>query len=220
MAFFDFLTGADEQAKAIKKSTEQSIAFAREGQEKAANVLRPGANYAPIQSRLYDLSGLNGQQSQEDAFGAFRESPQYQFLREQGEQSAMRSAAAGGRLASGRTLADLARYGAGIADQSYNDYYGKLRDLYGTSLNTAGGLANIYGQGGNALANLQMQGGSQYAQARGEQGGVLGNLLSQGAALAAFAAGGGFGGGAGGSSYATPNLAYKNPYTGMLGGGV
>jgi hypothetical protein len=204
MAFFDFLTGADEQAKAIKNATNQALKFQQQGQDRAAGILQPGANYAPIQGRLYDLAGLNGLQAQEGAFGQFRESPEIQFQRQQGEQAAQRAAAAGGQLASGRTLADLSKFGQGLASQSYGDYWGRLQGLYGSALGTANNLAGVYSQGGSNLANIAMGGGQQYAQAKGAQGGVLGDLLSQGAALAAYAYGGGKVGspGATGSSYA------------------
>lgn len=186
MAFFDFLTGADEAEKAIKKATKKAINFAREGQDKAAGILQPGAQYGPIQSRLYDLAGLNGAQAQQSAFGQFQESPEIAFQRQQGEQAAQRAAAAGGQLASGRTLADLSKFGQGLASQSYGDYYNRLRDLYGTSLGTANNLAGIYGQGGSNLANITMSGGQQQAQYAGQAGGVFGDLLSQGAALGAY----------------------------------
>lgn len=206
MAFFDFLTGADEAQKAAEKATKKAIAFQREGQDKAAGVLQPGANYAPAMSRLNALAGLDGRQAQLDAFGQFQESPEFQFQREQGEQAAQRAAAAGGQLASGRTLADLSRFGQGLANQSYGQYYDRLRDLYGTSLGTANNLAGIYGNGGNNLANITMQGGMQQANLAGQRGGVLGDLLSQGAALAAYAYGGGQVGtpGNSGSSYGKP----------------
>lgn len=222
MAFFDFLSGADEQADAIKKATKEAIGFQREGQDRAAGILQPGANYAPIQSRLYDLSGVNGGQAQQNAFGQFQESPEIQFQRQQGEQAAQRAAAAGGQLASGRTLADLSKFGQDLASQSYGDYYNRLRDLYGSALGTANNLAGVYSSGGSSLANIALGGGQQYAQAKGAQGGVLGDLLSQGAALAAYAYGGGKVGtpGGSGSSYPVPNGTYKNQYSGMLGGGV
>lgn len=206
MAFFDFLTGADEAQKAAEKATKKAIAFQREGQDKAAGVLQPGANYAPIQSKLYDLTGLNGAQAQQNAFGQYVESPEVQFMRQQGEQAAMRGAAAGGQLASGRTLADLSKFGQGLAQQGYGQYYDRLSNLYGSALGTANNLAGIYGNGGNALANLQMQGGMQQANLAGQRGGVLGDLLSQGAALAAYAYGGGQVGtpGNSGSSYGKP----------------
>lgn len=199
MGFFDFLSGGDEGSKAIKKATNQAIGYQQQGTDKAAGVLSPGANYAPIQSRLYDLSGINGGQAQQNAFGQFQESPEIQFQRQQGEQSAQRAAAAGGQLASGRTLADLSKFGQGLASQSYGDYYSRLRDLYGSALNTAGGLANIYGQGGNNLANIAMQGGIQRAGYEADRGGTFGNLLAQGAGLAAYAYGAKPGGS--GSSY-------------------
>lgn len=190
MGIFDFLTGADEAAKEAKKAQRRAEQFQREGQEKAAGILQPGANYAPIQGRLYDLAGINGRQAQQNAFGEYVESPELQFMRQQGEQAAQRAASAGGQLASGRTLADLTKFGQGLAQQGYGDYWNRLSGLYGASLGTAGQLAGIYGNGGNNLANIAMQGGMQQAQYAGQRGGVLGDLLSQGAALAAYAYGG------------------------------
>lgn len=205
MAFFDFLTGADEAAKESAKATKKALAFQKEGRDQAAGILRPGANYQPAMGQLNALAGLDGAQAQQDAFGRFQESPEIQFQREQGEQAAQRSAAAGGQLASGRTLADLSKFGQGLASQSYGDYYNRLRDLYGTSLNTAGNLAGVYSNAGNNLSQLQMQGGQQQAQYAGQAGGVFGDLLSQGAALAAYAYGGGKVGtpGGSGSSYSS-----------------
>lgn len=199
MAFFDFLTGADEAQKVTDRNAKLARRELRENRDNAINVLRPGANYAPIQGRLYDLAGLNGGQAQQNAFGQFQESPEYNFLRQQGEQAAQRSAAAGGQLASGRTLADLSKFGQGLASQSYGDYYNRLRDLYGSALNTAGGIANTYTGAGNALANVSTQMGAQSANYAGQRGGVFGDLLSQGAALAAYAYGAKPG--ASGSSY-------------------
>lgn len=189
MGFFDFLSGADEQAKAIKKATQQSIDFAREGQDRAASILAPAANFGPAQSKLYDLSGLNGAQSQQNAFSQYVESPEVQFYRDQGLEAAQRSAAARGGLMSGRTLADLSKFNQGLAQTGYGDYYNRINNLYGSALGTANNLAGVYSGGGNTLANLAMQGGSQYAQAKGAQGGVLGDLLSQGMSLAGYAAG-------------------------------
>lgn len=198
MAFFDFLTGADEAEKAAKKATKQAINFAREGQDKAAGameILRPGANFGPVQSKLWDLAGVNGAQSQANAFGEYIESPEVQFYRQQGEEAALRAATAGGRLASGRTMADLSKFNQSVAQSGYGDHWNRLSGLYGSALNTAGslagGLSNIYTGTANNLSNIAMNGGMQQAQYAGQRGGVLGDLLSQGAMLAAYAAGGG-----------------------------
>jgi hypothetical protein len=206
MAFFDFLTGADEAQRASEKTTKRSLAFATEGRDQAASILRPGANYQPAMGQLNALAGLDGAQAQQDAFGRFQESPEIQFQRQQGEQAAQRSAAAGGQLASGRTLADLSKFGQGLASQSYGDYYGRLNDLYKTSLGTADDLAGIYSNSGNNLANLQMQGGQQSAQYAGQAGGVFGDLLSQAAGLGAYVYGNRRTPGGSGSSYGSPDF--------------
>lgn len=203
MAFFDFLTGADEAQEAAEKATKRAIQFQQQGQDKAAGVLQPGANYAPSMGMLDRLAGLEGRQAQQDAFGQYQESPEVQFYREQGEQAAQRAAAAGGQLASGRTLADLADYGQKLATTGIGNWWNRISDIYKSKLGTAGGIASIHANGGNALASIAQQGGQQQAQLAGQRGGVLGDLLSQGAALAAYAYGGGQVGtpGNSGSSY-------------------
>ena len=63
---------------------------------------------------------------------ALRNTPGYQFARDEGLQAIQRSAAAKGTLLTGGTLKGLARYGEGIADQLYNetyDRYLRLADL-------------------------------------------------------------------------------------------
>lgn len=202
MALFDFLTGADEQSKAIRKATGQAIRYEEAGRDSAINGLQPGANYQPIQSKLYDLVGLNGGQAQQDAYGSYAEGPDVQFQREQAEQAAQRAASAGGRLASGRTLTDAMGYATGLARQGFGDWYSRLRDLYGSALGTAGNIAGIRANSGSRLGDLAMSGGMARAQAEGQRGGAFGNLLSQGMGLAAQAAGAYFGmPGGSGSSY-------------------
>lgn len=155
MSLFGWLTGADKAAKALKKANAQATAFTREGQD----MLRPGANYQPAQNKMFDLLGLNGAQGQENAFGAYRESPEVAFMREQGEGSLQRSAAAGGGLASGRTLADSQRFGQGLEQQGFGDYYSRLRDLYESTKGTAGQVAGY----SNRLGDLALGYGQQKA---------------------------------------------------------
>lgn len=155
MSLFGWLTGADKAAKALKKANAQATAFTREGQD----MLRPGANYQPAQNKMFDLLGLNGAQGQENAFGAYRESPEVAFMREQGEGALQRSAAAGGGLASGRTLADSQRFGQGLEQQGFGDYYSRLRDLYESTKSTAGQVAGY----SNRLGDLALGYGQQKA---------------------------------------------------------
>ncbi len=79
-----------------------------------------GSNLMPEQQRLSDL--LNNPSSIES-------DPSYQFRLGQGNQAINRSAAAKGMLGSGNVLAELAKYGQGMASQEYGNQFNRLSDL-------------------------------------------------------------------------------------------
>ena len=245
MGFWSSITGSSGIKKARKasdKAYKNAKNFTLQGQAEADKLLMPGSNYQPAQGTLEKLLGLQGAQAQEDAYGDYRESPGVAWARGQGEESAMRGAAAGGQLASGRTLADLNAYGQGVAEQGFGDFYNRLRDLYGTKLGVAGNLAGMKTNTYNNLANLALGKGQARAGYAMQKGAIIPNLISQGSqilgGIAGSALGGGFGtamgnslfgGGAspaavgmmsGGSSYGTPSMSNVNPFTKMFGGGV
>lgn len=62
-----------------------------------------------------------------------QQSAGYQFARDQGEQAINRSAAAKGMLGSGNVLAELAKYGQGMASQEYGNQVNRLSGLLGQS---------------------------------------------------------------------------------------
>ena len=165
MSLLGWLTGSDKALKATKKAYKSADALTREGQAKAEALLLPGSNYQPAQSKMMALLGLDGGQAQEDAFGAYRESPEVAFMREQGEGALNRTAAAGGRLASGRTLADSQKFGQGLAQQGFGDFYSRLRDLYESQKSTAGGVAGSRVSSFNRLGDLKLGLGQAKASA-------------------------------------------------------
>lgn len=164
MGLFSWLTGADKAASALKKANKTATGAINTAQAKSDALMLPGANYQPAQNKLFDLLGLNGAQGQQNAFGAYQESPEVAFMREQGEGSLQRAAAAGGGLASGRTLADSQKFGQGLAQQGFGDFYSRLRDLYESTKGTAGGVAQGYTNTGNRLADIAGGYGQQRAQ--------------------------------------------------------
>lgn len=156
MGLFSWLTGSDKAASAINKAYKKAEAATKEGQAKAEALMLPGANYQPAQSKLFALLGLDGAQAQEDAFGAYRESPEVDFMREQGEGAMQRAAAAGGSLASGRTFTDANKFGQGLAQQGYGDWFSRLKELYESTKSTAGGVAGTYGGTASRLGDLAL----------------------------------------------------------------
>jgi hypothetical protein len=99
-----------------------------------------------------DLSGytnMKGQQAQGSDFSGYQnqlnnllanpssvaQTPGYQFAMDQGNQAINRSAAAGGALNSGNVLAELSKYGQGMASQGYNQQVNTLSGLMGQAQN-------------------------------------------------------------------------------------
>lgn len=147
--------------KAQKKATNQQLAalaeqnrLIQEGYGRAEALMAPAAQYKPALGQLQALLGLNGGQAQQDAYGAFRDTPGYQFSLDQGNTSMNRSAAARGGALSGRTLVDAQKLGQGLADQNFGDYYGRLSSLFGTQLGAASDLAGGYRGEGSQLGSL------------------------------------------------------------------
>lgn len=91
-----------------------------QGYQQMRQQVQSGSNFMPEQQRLSDLLS-NPASIQTD--------PSYQFNLEQGNQAINRSAAAKGMLGSGNVLAELARYGQGMASQEYRNQFNRLSDL-------------------------------------------------------------------------------------------
>jgi hypothetical protein len=164
MSFFGWLTGADKAAKATKKAYNAAEALTREGQQKATDLLLPGANYQPAQSKIMALLGLEGGQAQEDAYGSYRESPGVAFQRQQGEQAALRAASASGSLGGTRTQKNLSQFNQGLAEQGFGDWYSRLREMYDSQKGTAGQVAGGYTSGASRLSDLALGRGQAKAQ--------------------------------------------------------
>lgn len=98
--------------------------------------------------------GLNGQQGNAAATGAFQQGPGYQFQMDQGLDALERRAASQGRLSSGQTGLDTINYASGLANSEYQNW---LSNLMGYGQTQAGlYTTGLTGQSGSLsdLANL------------------------------------------------------------------
>lgn len=84
------------------------------------NLMQSGADFSPYKNQLDQL--LQDPSKVQQTAG-------YQFDLDQGNQAINRSAAAKGQLNSGGVLAELAKYGQGMASQEYGNQTNRLADL-------------------------------------------------------------------------------------------
>lgn len=112
-----------------------------------------------------------------------RNSPGYQFTKEQGELGITRGAAAAGGAFTGGTLKALAGFDTGLADSTYGNVFNRAMQGYNASLadyqsklqgqaQSFNQLSSIAGLGENAAANA----GNNGAQASSTIGNTLGNI--------------------------------------------
>ena len=118
-------------------------------------------------------------------YSAFYDSPDYQFARDEGMRGIERSAAARGGIASGNTLAELARYNSGLATQNFGNYTNRLASMAGmgqTSSENLAGQRLALGQqiganaigAGNARASGITDATNMYTNAANQIGGLFG----------------------------------------------
>lgn len=172
----------------IRQGTEQGLGAFNQGIGQARGDIAGSFGRAEQSFNPYQQSGTNALQMQQalsgalgqDAFNqAFNESPQMQFLREQGERAAMRGAAAGGGSGGGNILKELSRFNQGLASTELQNQIGNLSNLSSQGLNATGSAAGIATSGGQNLANLAQQQGSTNLQALQAQGQNLANITGQ-----------------------------------------
>lgn len=113
----------------------------------------------------------------------FQASPSYQFALEQGLGAIQNSAAAGGGLESGRTLKALQGYGQNLANQEYQNWYGRRANEFANYANRENAqfgnqfnrLAALAGVGQTATGQMSNLGQNQLAmQQQGAQ-----NIMGQ-----------------------------------------
>ena len=173
----DIMQGTQTGISALQQALGGARADIESGFQRAEGMFDPYAQAGgqALQQQLA-LSGALGPEAFQQAY---QESPQMQFLREQGEQAALRTAAARGGLGGGRVMQELARYGTGLASQDLQNQIANLQALSAQGLGARGSAANIATGGAQQLANLGVLGGTSGLQAATQQGTQLANLAQQ-----------------------------------------
>ena len=136
------------------------------------------------------LLGLQGQPAADAAMANFQSSPGYQFQFDEGQRAVESSMAAQGLLRSGATLKGLEKFGQGLANSDFSNYYARLMDMSKLGETAAaGGAANA----GNA-ATAALGGANAQNSITGNIAGGLGtttNALLNNTAVRDWLGGGG-----------------------------
>lgn len=129
------------------QATDQALGDIKQGATQARNDI---INYQqPYQS--YGLESIGNVGNRGDfnfSFDNYLNSPNYEWLRQQGQQGVERSAAAKSELFSGKNLADISQYNQNYAQSQYQNEFN--RQLQGWQANTEKDLAGIQTGAGTA----------------------------------------------------------------------
>jgi Chaperone of endosialidase len=184
---------ANEQQNAI--NAQQSMFNTT--QADYAPQVQLGQGAANMLGGIYGIGGVTGGTggtttgSPQPNYAAFYNSPGYQFSLSQGQNAINKQAAASGGLYSSNTLGALSGYTAGAASTQYNSYINQLTTMAGlgnaassgvgtAATATGAGVANSYGNIGNAQANGILGQSNAFTNALGTATNGIGNsnLLS------------------------------------------
>jgi len=194
-------TGIQDIMSTLRGGTGEAINTLRGSEQGGINALLSGLTSAQGQLSPFAeggqsafrqqlaLSGSLGPEAQQQAFQNFTSSPGQDFLRQQGERSITRQAASTGGVGGGELLADLQRFGTGLAQQDYQNQFNRLSELAGrgqtaasqlaqAGLGTGTNIADIIGRTGAGVSGLQSNLATQLANALGTSTQNISNLLT------------------------------------------
>jgi len=116
-----------------------------------------------------------------DRYGAFQETPGYQFRFDEAMRATDIMGRARGRRYSGGTIREAERYASGLAEQEYGNYFARLQGMSGTGV-TSGQNIGAFGAGAVANAGTARLGAAaSRASGIANQTSALGNLAEYGA---------------------------------------
>ena len=161
-AFGEGLAGAQEESAAGEQSAIRSI---QAGTGLGVEALDPYAQAGgSAQQQAAALSGALGPEAEAAARQAQTESPYQQYLRDEAEKTIRRNASATGGLGGGNVQKALQDRSMALSGQFEQQRMENLMGLGGQGLTASGQQAGLYGQAGEAGADVRMQGSQQRAQ--------------------------------------------------------
>lgn len=167
--------GAAEDASAAQsEASEAGIEEKRRQFDKIVELLSPFVTAGTgALGQQEAILGLKGQQAQQAAIGGLEQSPLFQSMVRQQENSILQNAAATGGLRGGNVQAALSQFRPQLLDQLVQRQFSNLGGLTQVGQASAAGTATAGLQTGTDIANLLAQRGAAQA------GGIIGKAGAQ-----------------------------------------
>ncbi|MBP2159548.1 MULTISPECIES: hypothetical protein [Asticcacaulis] len=134
---------AKKSQKAAQYAADKNEATIKQTQADNTALLSPFVQGGTKAQGAYEnFLGLNGAQSQDAAFNAWRDSTGYKDTLNQGLDALNSNLALKGQLKSGTAMKSAIGYGGKVANSFGQQYLGNLQTLVGNGLNAAGSNVN------------------------------------------------------------------------------
>lgn len=168
---------ADTAANAQTQSSQASIAEQRRQFDAIKELLAPYVNAGNSSlTAQSNLLGLNGNDAQQSAIDAIKNSSQFNELNAQGQNAILQNASATGGLRGGNVQGALAQFSPQLLNSMIQQQFTNLGGITSLGQNAAAGTGNAGMQSANAISNQLNQIGAAQA----------GNALAQGKADASM----------------------------------
>jgi hypothetical protein len=184
---------ANKASAAQTAASEAGIAEQRAAREQMRALLQPyvDAGGPALQAQMAAL-GLAGPEAQQSYVAGQEQSPIFQALARQGEESILQNASATGGLRGGNVQGALAQFRPAMLNQFLENQYAKLGGMTQLGQNSAAGVGSAGLNVAGNIGNLLQQGGAAQAGNAIAQGNAWGGFANNLGGLAGIALGGGF----------------------------
>jgi len=209
-----FFGGAEKKAAQRQMDAARGAQLAAEQRDREIQAtyqpyLDSGTNALGAESTLLGTDGSDPAAQLE----ALRNSPGYEFQRQEGDRAISGNSSAAGMLGSGNRLKALTQFGQGLADQTYNTRVNQLGDVANRGLSATNSAGSSRRSLGAQIDGYGMDIGSYDASRFMGKKNAINNTLSEGAKFAGqmatgYATGGGGGSTPGGGS---SNIQWNRP---------
>lgn len=212
------VVSGNKAAGAQKDAAAQSVAEQQRQYDQTRTDQAPwrtaGAGALSKLAGLYGVDTGNGAAKvpNDQLYDEFRATPGYGFQMSEGLKAVDRGAAARGLLGSGAAVKGEQRFGAGLADSTYNQYVNQLQSLAGVGQTATQATSQAGQSAANNISNAYMAAGNARASSYANTGSAINGTLNNLASVYAYGKGGGFG-----NSGASVPTSSTYPYGGTLG---